>query len=80
MPDDTTASTAAILTGSTGNAMVDGPPRVLLVSFSCGLVTAACLIFGANSALTGALVTTAGSGAGLVAILFDAFIRPKIRG
>jgi trans-2-enoyl-CoA reductase len=80
MPEETTASTAAILTGSTGNAMVDGPPRVLLVSFSCGLTTAVCIAFSANAALTGALVTTAGSGAGLVAILFDAFIKPKIRG
>lgn len=73
-------STLAKLTGSTGDAVTDAPPRILLGTFACGLTTAACIIFNADTALTGALVTTAGSGAGLTAILFDAFIKPKIRG
>lgn len=73
-------SALAKLTGSTGDAVTDGPPRVLLGTFACSLTTALCIIFNANTPLTGALVTTAGSGAALAAILFDTFIKPNIRG
>jgi trans-2-enoyl-CoA reductase len=79
MPDDDKKKTTAqIVTGSTGNAMVDAPPRVLLVTFAGGLATALCLAFGADAALTGALVTTSSAGAGIAAVLFDGLIKPRL--
>lgn len=70
--------TSKVLTGSTGSAWADAPPRVLVGGFACGLVTALCIALNADAALTGALVTTAGSGASLAWIVFDAVIRDRL--
>ena len=70
--------TSKVVTGSTGNAWQDAPPRVLAGTFLSSIVTAGCYIAGADGILTGMLVTSAGTGAALGWIVFDAAVKPRL--
>jgi len=76
MPDKPKAT--AVLTGSTDRPIQDMTPRAAFIAFAGGFSTVVCIAIGADAALTGAVVTTASTGAVLAAACFDATIKKRL--
>lgn len=71
-------SAAAVLTGSTGNAVQDATPRTAWIGTVTGVTFFLCLIFRADGIQTGAAMSLAFNVAYLTTVAFDAFVKPRL--
>jgi len=77
MADDK-RGTAAVLTGSTGQAYQDMTPRTAWVSLLTAGASFTCVILGADATVTALSGTLSASMAVLSLCVFDAVIRPRL--